>query len=108
MVAHDIFEHGSDFAARISAVGVNWATVGENIATGYPTPASVVAAWMASTGHCQNILDPEFSEIGIGALPRGIRPYGSRPGSWTQDFALPMGHRPPSENFRPADGCPYG
>ncbi len=72
MVRRDEFTHGHNFASRISAVGFNWSTAGENIAVGYTTPASVVQAWMASLGHCQNILYPAFSQIGTGVLDKGI------------------------------------
>ena len=44
MVSHRYFSHGADFAARISAVGFDWSNVGENIATGYTSPATVVRA----------------------------------------------------------------
>jgi len=107
MVRHDSFTHGSNFAARISAVGFDWSAAGENIATGFSTPRQVVAAWMASAGHCQNILSPQFSQLGTGVDRKGVRGYGG-PSTWTQDFALPMGARAPSHNSGPADGCPYG
>lgn len=106
MVSRGIFTHGSNFSARISAVGFNWSTAGENIAVGFKTPWSVVAGWMASTGHCQNILNPDFSRVGTGVLSQGISGWG--PGAtWTQDFALHMGASPPSHNTRPMNGCPY-
>lgn len=106
MVSRGIFTHGSNFSARISAVGFNWSTAGENIALGFKTPWSVVAGWMASTGHCQNILRPEFSRVGTGVLGQGISGWG--PGAtWTQDFALHMGSAPPSHRTGPMDGCPY-
>ena len=38
MVAFRDFTHGADFAARISAVGFHWSSVGENIATGFTHP----------------------------------------------------------------------
>lgn len=107
MVRHGYFSHGSNFAARISAVGFNWSAAGENIATGFSTPRQVVAAWMASTGHCQNILSPQYSEVGTGVDHQGVRGYGG-PSTWTQDFALPMGAHAPSGNYGPANGCPYG
>jgi uncharacterized protein YkwD len=107
MVATGDFSHGSDFSARISAVGFVWSAAGENIATGYLTPRSVVSAWMASTGHCQNILSPSYSEVGTGVSRRPVSGFGSTPATWTQDFALPMGHYSPSGNWGPADGCPY-
>jgi uncharacterized protein YkwD len=107
MVAHSYFSHGADFGARISSVGFNWSNVGENIATGFGTPAGVVRAWMASTGHCQNILSPTFRYVGTGLSGRAIAGHSSHPGTWTQDFGLGMGERRASGNWSPAVGCPY-
>ena len=52
---------------------------------------AVVAAWMASPGHCRNILDPDYSAVGTGLVNAAIEPFSSQPATWTQDFALPMG-----------------
>jgi uncharacterized protein YkwD len=108
MVRHDAFAHGSNFASRISAVGFHWSAAGENIATGFQTPRSVVNAWMASAGHCRNILAPNFADVGTGIVALASSRYGRDFSTWTQDFALPMGARAPSRNFGPADRCPYG
>ncbi len=107
MVTHRYFSHGADFAARISAVGFDWSNVGENIATGYKTPAAVVRAWMASTGHCQNILNPVYRYVGTGVSDSSIAGYSTLAGTWTQDFGLLMGQHPASGNWGPAQGCPY-
>lgn len=106
MVRRQIFTHGTRFWTRISAVGFNWSTAGENIAVGFRTPGQLVKGWMASTGHCENILDPAFSRVGTGVLNQGISGWGGA-ATWTQDFALRMGRRPPSRRMGPADGCPY-
>jgi uncharacterized protein YkwD len=50
----------------------------ENIAMGYRTPADVVAAWMKSDGHRQNILNCASHALGVGFDPRGYY--------WTQLF----------------------
>ncbi len=100
--AHNL-THGTDFASRISAVGFNWSQAGENIAAGFETPTAVVRAWMASPGHCGNILSPSFLDVGTGVSDAG----GPGHGTWTQDFGLPMGAHPPSGNVGPASGCPY-
>jgi uncharacterized protein YkwD len=105
MVSHHEFTHGADFAERISAAGFHWSQAGENIATGYPTPDSVVTAWMRSAGHCVNILDPAFRYVGTG-VSRGATIVS--PGTWTQDFGLLMGQRAPSGDRAAAAGCPYG
>ena len=107
MVATDVFSHGTNFAGRISAAGYVWRAAGENIATGFQTPRSVVNAWMASTGHCQNILNPTYGNVGTGVSTHAVRGWASGAGTWTQDFALSMFKSPPSGNWSPADGCPY-
>jgi uncharacterized protein YkwD len=104
MVSHHEFTHGANFAERISTAGFRWSQAGENIASGFPTPASVVAGWMGSTGHCENILNPTFREVGTG-VSRGATVVS--PGTWTQDFGLLMGQHPASGNHGPAAGCPY-
>src|SRR5579862_5408798 len=90
MVSQDMFGHGPNFASRISAAGYDWSTAGENIATGFPTPAGVVRAWMASPDHCRNILTPTFAAIGAGISRSGVTGYGGV-GTWTLDFGLWMG-----------------
>ena len=107
MVTHRDFSHGADFAARISAVGFDWSNVGENIATGYRTPAGVVRAWMASKGHCQNILNPVYRYVGTGVSDSSISGYSTLAGTWTQDFGLLIGQHAASGNWAPAEGCPY-
>jgi len=106
MVRQDDFSHGADFSARISAVGFDWSMAGENIASGFMTPAAVVRGWMGSADHCRNILTPSFADVGTGVKARGLAD-NHRGGTWTQDFGLSMGAHAPSGNWGPADGCPY-
>jgi uncharacterized protein YkwD len=105
MVDSDEFTHGSAFMDRISATGFDWTTVGENIATGYETPSSVVQAWMRSPGHCANILDPAYREVGTGVSARRIPRASSELGTWTQDFGRLMGQPALSGNDGPANAC---
>lgn len=107
MVATGNFTHGSNFAGRISAVGYDWQTAGENIATGFSTPRAVVNAWMASPDHCRNILDPSFRDVGTGVTASAVGSFASQPSTWTQDFGLLMSQNPPSGNTGPQNGCPY-
>lgn len=46
--------------------GVEWRAYAENIAAGQATPEAVMRTWMNSTGHRANILDPRFTDIGVG------------------------------------------
>lgn len=45
---------------------LDYSIVGENIAAGQNTPQEVVEAWMNSSGHRSNILNPEFTHTGVG------------------------------------------
>ena len=74
---------GSTMRSRIDATQYRWSTIGENVALGQPSAAAVMTAWMNSPGHRQNILNPAFTELGIGYATAAGRPY------WTQVFARP-------------------
>ena len=110
MVRDHFFSHqapnGSTPGSRILAAGFRWTWEGENIASGFSTPLSVVTAWMHSAGHCYNLLAPAFSDMGVGVNPDSV---SGTPGlaTWTQDFGLPRGHRAPSGNWGPANSCPH-
>jgi uncharacterized protein YkwD len=58
--------------------------IGENIAEGQRTAEEVVEGWMASPGHCANILEGSFHVIGIGYYFAEDDPFGHY---WTQNFA---------------------
>jgi len=82
--AHDTPD-GVDPFARMQAAGYSGGTMGENIAMGQTTPREVVDGWMNSPGHCSNILNSGFDEIGIGYYKGPDS--GWTPGNyWTQNF----------------------
>lgn len=87
MAAKNYFSHtsqdGRTFAQRITNAGYVWSTIGENIAAGYSTPEAVVAGWLQSAGHCRNIMNPGFKEIGVGYAYGAASSYKH---SWVQDF----------------------
>lgn len=56
---------GSRLGDRVNRVGYPYSRVGENVAYGQRTPEAVVRSWMNSQGHRQNILNPNFTEIGV-------------------------------------------
>ncbi|HVK97255.1 MAG TPA: CAP domain-containing protein, partial [Flavisolibacter sp.] len=57
---------GTNPGARITGEGYKWRTFGENIAMGYPTEKDVVQGWVKSPGHCKNIMNKNFTEMGVG------------------------------------------
>ena len=90
MALNNFFSHtgsdGSSAGHRISRQGYVWRAWGENIAVGYPTVSSVIQGWLGSEGHCRNLMDPDFTEIGAGYA---VGPYGGNPAAryWTFDLA---------------------
>lgn len=76
---------GKTASRRMRDAGWSGQTYGENIAAGYPSAERVVAAWMESDGHRENILNCDFTETGIGYDPGRVK-EGYSPGSWVQDF----------------------
>lgn len=72
MATNDFFDHvGSDGSSpgdRILDAGYSYSRAGENIAAGYTTPEAVVAGWMNSSGHRDNILNCAFTETGVGYI----------------------------------------
>jgi len=51
---------------RIAAAGYTGRTLGENIARGFSSAEAVMRAWMGSSGHAANVLNPAFTHIGVG------------------------------------------
>jgi uncharacterized protein YkwD len=68
--AHNRMSHtgsdGSQFGERILRAGYSYRRANENVALGYSNAAEVVAAWMRSPGHRQNVLDRGTLEMGLG------------------------------------------
>jgi|SRR5579863_2344266 len=78
MADHSYFEHqdlsGHSPADRVRAVGYREKLVGENIAYGPQSVDEVMRGWLDSPGHCENIMDPRFAEMGLAlAQGRGVR-----------------------------------
>lgn len=70
MINKNYFSHtsptyGSPFD-MMKQFNISYRAAGENIAMGQRTPAEVVNAWMNSQGHRENILNPNFTDIGVG------------------------------------------
>ena len=79
---------GTDCFTVLDEVGVNWSSVGENIAAGQQTPAAVMNSWMNSPGHRANILTAGFRHIGVGYTYSQGSSYGAY---WVQLFCTGWG-----------------
>lgn len=73
--------NGSDPGQRMRNAGYDTGTWGENVAYGYTGVDQVVDAWMTSSSHRENILNPAYAHLGLGrvAATNGLL-------YWTQDF----------------------
>ena len=91
MVTNNFFSHtgssGSTESTRVDATGYAWNALGENIAAGYGTVNTVMDGWMASDGHCANIMNPNFTQIGMACI-QGTS-ANTYPTYWTLDLARP-------------------
>ena len=68
--------NGNSLGDRFNAVGYKWMLIGENIAMGQRDEYEVVNSWLKSPGHCMNLMNADFKEMGA-----------AREGKyWTQDF----------------------
>ncbi len=76
--------NSSYFIDRIEANGYNnYTIIGENIAGGQESIEAAITAWLASPAHCTNIMNPEFTEIGVAVATNANSDYGIY---WTQSF----------------------
>jgi len=74
-------KRGSQFYERILQNGYGgYAYVAENIEMGSTNAQEALTHWLHSSGHCQNIMNPHFSEVGMAQTQR----------YWTQVFATPL------------------
>jgi len=90
MLKKKFFEHtgsdGSQPRDRVKRAGYQSRLTGENIALGPESAEEVVAGWLASPGHCENIMDARFQNIGVGIAT------GKKRGQiyWVQTFGQPL------------------
>lgn len=87
MAKTDRLDHtldGLTAADRVKAAGYEFSRTGENIAWNQKTPKAAVAGWMQSAGHKENLLNTDFTQIGVAAAKNAKgEPY------WVQVFGTP-------------------
>ena len=72
---------------RMKLAGYTYNAAGENIAANQDSAAAVMASWMNSTGHCNNIMNGSFKKLGVGYYYRASGAAYKH--YWTQDFGAP-------------------
>lgn len=87
MATYNYFSHtGRDGSLpwdRMTREGYVWRAAGENIAAGYTTARAVVDGWLKSPGHCANIMNPGFKDVGVGYATNASSTYRVY---WVNDF----------------------
>lgn len=87
MATYNYFSHtGRDGSApwdRMKREGYNWRRAGENIAAGQTTARAVVDGWLRSAGHCANIMNKNFKDLGVGYAYGASSRYKHY---WVQNF----------------------
>ncbi|MEM7256122.1 MAG: CAP domain-containing protein [Pseudomonadota bacterium] len=81
MVSVNFFSHtgsnGLSVADRAEAAGYDWRAVGENIAAGQRDIEEVHQGWLDSAGHCRNIMNSLYTEIGAACVNGDATDFGS-------------------------------
>ncbi|QJP95084.1 MULTISPECIES: CAP domain-containing protein [Pseudomonas] len=73
-------------ADRARSAGYRGRQIGENIAAGQSSPGSAMAGWLASPGHCANLMNPMFTQVGAGFASDARSDNGVY---WTMLFGAP-------------------
>ncbi|AOW15676.1 hypothetical protein LPB72_01120 [Hydrogenophaga crassostreae] len=87
MAKNNFFDHtgsdGSTLGVRATAAGYIWRGIGENIAAGQSSVTSVMNGWLASPGHCNNIMESSFNDVALACVSQPGTKYGKY---WTMEL----------------------
>jgi uncharacterized protein YkwD len=90
MAKHSVLAHegtdGSTPAERVTRERYTWRIVGENVASGPTSADEVMAGWLDSPHHCENLMDPRYTDMGIAYT---VDPKSDSGVYWAQVFAAP-------------------
>jgi uncharacterized protein YkwD len=90
MANHNFFDHkdrdGRTPGDRAELAGYAGQQVGENISAGQDTVRKVVDGWLASPGHCANLMNPQYRELGAAYA---VDPKSDAGIYWTAMFGAP-------------------
>jgi uncharacterized protein YkwD len=90
MANNNYFDHkdrdGRTPGDRAELAGYAGQQVGENIAAGQDSVRKVVDGWLASPGHCANLMNPQFRELGAAYA---VDPKSDAGIYWTAMFGTP-------------------
>lgn len=74
---------------RLRAQGYVFTVAAENVAVGYPSLEEVVAAWLESEGHCENLMSGAVLELGLACIDASALGVREERRYWTLVLAAP-------------------
>lgn len=90
MAKQNYFSHtgrdNSQVGERARREGYEYQLIGENLAAGHGSAKQAVAGWLMSPGHCANLMNPEFTEMGAAYV---VNPASDSAIFWTQVLGAP-------------------
>jgi uncharacterized protein YkwD len=79
-------QDGRTFDQRITAAGYTWSAAGENIAAGQTSIEQVMNDWLKSPGHCANIMNGTYTEVGVSCVKNATSTYKQY---WAMELGRP-------------------
>jgi uncharacterized protein YkwD len=80
MATQNYFSHvsldGRQFDQRAAAAGYTGGFLAENIAAGQGTLAVTLQTWIASPGHCANLMSPDYKDVALACASKNGTTYG--------------------------------
>ena len=86
MASKNFFSH-TGLDGKMKAAGYSFSYAGENIAAGNSTVTATMTQWLNSAGHCANIMNKNFTQIGFGYDYGAASTYKHY---WVQNFGKPL------------------
>ena len=81
MATNNFFSHdGSDglgVSDRATSVGYSWRAIGENLAAGQLDIAEAHQGWLDSPGHCDNVMNKLYTEVGASCVSDSGADFGT-------------------------------
>lgn len=91
MAKQSYFSHtgrdNSQVGDRVGRQGYAYQLIGENLAAGHGSAKQAVAGWLMSPGHCANLMNPRYTEMGAAYV---VNPASDSAIFWTQVLGAPQ------------------
>lgn len=81
MATQNYFAHvsvdGRTPPQRLINAGYNYSNMGENLAAGQASVEAAMSDWIASPGHCQNLMNPAYRDVALSCASKPTATYRS-------------------------------